>query len=102
MASSIIKTAVEFFQKIKESESVKIEFIKKDGSKRIMNCTLNFKNIPKASHPKDINMVKILSLINKNKIIHVFDLDKQEWRAVPYTKVSWMEDDQNIKYSISI
>jgi uncharacterized pyridoxamine 5'-phosphate oxidase family protein len=102
MASLIIKNAIEFFQKIKENKEVNLEFTKKDGSKRLMRCTLNFENIPKEKRPKDVNMVQILSLINKNKIIHVFDLDKQEWRSVPYDKVKWLEDDQNIKYSISI
>jgi len=100
MASQVIRNVIEFFQKVKDSEYVTVEFVKKDGSLRKMKCTLDFNKIPQDKRPKDVNIAKILNLVNVNKIVHVFDLEKMDWRSVPYDAVKWLEDDQNIKYNI--
>ena len=59
-----------------------------------MKCTLNFNKIPDKDKPKDINLPKILNLLNKNKIIHVYDLEKKAWRSVPFEKTKWVETPQ--------
>jgi hypothetical protein len=85
-----ITSAIDFLKKIKSQDSVTIKFIKKDNTVRLMKCTLDFKQIEKTSHPKGINLPAILSLIQKN-ILRVFDLEKQEWRSVPFDRVEYLE-----------
>ena len=97
--SDIISTAIEFWDKAYKAGEAKVKFVKKDGTIRIMNFTLDFSRIPKAKHPKTVNMVKILNLLQKNGIIHVFDLDKKEWRSVPFKEVDWLEIN-NKRYKI--
>lgn len=57
-----------------------VEFLKKDGEKRKMQCTLDFDIIPKVQHPKDENFSPIG---DQNKYYRVYDLEKTEWRCVP-------------------
>ncbi len=95
-----IRTAVDFLKKVREEDEVKIKFIKKDGSERIMKCTLDFNKVPRDKHPKDVNLSKILNLLHKSKIIHVFDLDKNDWRSVPYNSVEWLETSDNKRLNV--
>jgi hypothetical protein len=90
MADDVIKSAVEFLERIKAEDEVTIKFRKKNNEERIMRCTLNFGKIPKEKHPKDVNLAKILKLIDKHKIIHVYDLDKNDWRSVPFDRTEWL------------
>lgn len=88
---NIINNAIDFYQKIKEAKEVSVKFRKQDGSMRIMKCTLDFDKIPNSKRPKDVNMAKILNLIQKYGMIHVYDLDKGDWRTVPFEKSEWVE-----------
>jgi len=56
-----------------------------------MRCTLDFTKVPKRDHPKRVNIENILKLIQKNKIMHVYDLEKMGWRSVPFERVQWMD-----------
>lgn len=88
----IISSAIEFWQTLYDSGQAKVKFVKKsDGTVRIMKCTLDFKLIPPDKHPKKVNMPKILSLLQKSGIIHVYDLEKKDWRSVPFQNVDWLE-----------
>lgn len=89
--SDIIVSAVQFFQKVYQEKEVIIRFQKKDKTMRTMKCTLNFQKIPVDKKPKSINIMQILKLIQKNKIMHVFDLEKNEWRSVPFNSVEYLE-----------
>ena len=95
--TDIIVSAIQFWKKVYDEKQVIIRFIKKDGSNRIMNCTLDFTRIPKRDHPKSVNIENILKLIQKNKIMHVYDLNKKAWRSVPFDRVEWM-DTKNRRY----
>lgn len=86
-----IVSAVQFWKKVYDEKEVIIRFTKKDGSNRIMKCTLDFTKIPKRDYPKSVNLEKILKLIQKNKIMHVYDLNKKAWRSVPFDRVEWMD-----------
>jgi hypothetical protein len=88
---NIITTAIDFLTKVREQDFVTIKFIKKDGTERTMKCTLNFKYVPVSKKPKDVNVAKVLQLLHKHGIIHVYDLIKKEWRSVPFEKVQWLE-----------
>lgn len=87
----IIRNAIDFWRKIYDEDVVKIKFLKKDGTIRIMKATLNFTYIPKPKQPKKVDMSKIVKLMQNSKIIHVYDLEKKDWRSVPFERVDWME-----------
>lgn len=53
--------------------NVSVSFIKKDGTDRIMNCTLNMDTIPAESHPSGGS--------SPSNTIAVWDLDKNGWRS---------------------
>jgi len=89
--SDVIVSAVTFWKKVYDEKQVVIKFTKKDGSNRIMRCTLDFKQIPERDKPKSVNIETILRLIQKNKIMHVYDLDKKAWRSVPFDRVDYMD-----------
>ena len=95
----IIASAVEFWQKLYDDGEAKVKFVKKDGTVRIMKCTLDFQRIPKSKHPKSVNMSKILKLMQASGIINVFDLEKKDWRSIPFKEVDWMETPKN-RYKI--
>lgn len=97
--SDIIISPLQFWKKVYNEEEVIIKFTKKDNSERVMRCTLDFKKIPKKDHPKNINISKTLKLIQKNKIIRVWDLDKKGWRSVPFERVKYM-DTSTRRYNI--
>jgi len=89
--SDVIVNALQFWKKVYEEKDVIIKFTKADQSQRIMRCTLDFKQIPKKDHPKSVNIQNILKLIQTNKIMHVYDLDKKGWRSVPFNRVEYMD-----------
>jgi len=91
ISNELIKQAVDFLMKIRGEEEVWIQFRKKDGSMRNMHCTLNFDKIPDNKKPKDVNLVKIINLIQKHKIMHAYDLEKSDWRSVPIDRVNYIE-----------
>lgn len=98
---SIISSAVEFWNKVYEAGEATVKFVKKsDNTIRIMKCTLDFAKIPKNQHPKNVNMVKILTLMQKSGIIHVYDLEKKGWRSVPFKNVDWLLTDDDVRYKI--
>jgi len=99
-AEEQIRNAVKFWETIYEAGEATIRFIKKSGVSRTMKCTLDFEKIPQKHHPKSVNMPKILKLMQKSGIIHVYDLDKGDWRSVPFATVDWLEtSDQRYKIS---
>ena len=100
--NNIIRSAIEFWEKLYSTKEAKVKFIKKDGTIRIMKCTLDFSKIPKTQHPKKVNMPRILKILQSSGIIHVYDLEKKDWRSVPFKQVDWLElnGDQNQRFKI--
>jgi len=96
----ILKGTVDFFNKLHKNDFVSVMFTKKDGTKRLMKCTLNFKFIPKEFKPKNINVQQILNLLRKNKIIRVYDIESRGWRSIPFGKTEWLETPNKKKYYI--
>ena len=56
MAETVTST-IEFLKLIKDEKEVIVKFEKKDGSMRLMKCTLDFNRIPKDKKPKGIYFV---------------------------------------------
>jgi hypothetical protein len=86
-----IASAIEFWRTLYDEGEATVKFTKKDGVVRIMKCTLDFTKIPKNKHPKKVDMSKILKLMQESGIIHIYDLEKKDWRSVPFQQVDWME-----------
>lgn len=57
-----------------------VTFIKKDGSERIMKCTLNETIVPKYEKKTDRDT-------NKD-VCFVWDLEKKEWRSFRFDSVT--------------
>lgn len=100
---NIIDTAIGFWRKMKDEGEVTVKFEKKDGSTRIMRCTLDFSRIPKKDYPKtkSIDMAKILTLVQNNKVIRVYDLEKSAWRSVPIDKVEYLKAG-DVQYKVKV
>lgn len=96
-----ITDPIELFKKIKDGDVVELQFVKKDGSHRLMKCTLNFKKIPKEKHPKNFKIEDILMKFKKN-LITVFDLEKQDWRNIDIDTTQFIisnNERQNVRLS---
>ena len=94
-----ITSAIDFLTRISEEDVVIVKFKKIDGTDRIMRCTLNFARIPKEHKPKGISLKDILSLIKKNKILRVYDIEKMGWRSVPFDRTEYLKTNTKM-YSI--
>ena len=91
MINKTIRTASDLFSKIRKHDVVTINFVKADGTKRLMRCTLNFNRIPLSQKPKKVDTTGILTLLHKHGVIHVYDLIKKDWRSVTFNRAEWME-----------
>ena len=61
---------------ILKTETITITFIKKDGTERVMNCTLNPDIVPKVEVKEDVKPRKV-----SETTMRVFDTDIKEWRS---------------------
>jgi len=59
-------------------ENITVEFTKKDGDKRKMNCTLHPDKLPKQKITEDTDKPKRKQNLD---IISVWDLEKEAWRS---------------------
>lgn len=66
----------EWLNGILHTNPVTVTFTKKDGTERIMNCTLEPSKLPPIVVKEDKKIRK-----ESNTSMRVFDLDKQEWRS---------------------
>ena len=66
----------EWLSGILKINTVEVTFTKKDGTERVMNCTLEPSKLP----PVEVTENKKPRKENTNNM-RVFDLDKNEWRS---------------------
>ena len=95
-----LTSAIDFLKIIKEEKNVLVHFEKKDGTLRLMKCTLDFNQIPKEKKPKGVDLAKILSKIQKSKTLSVFDIEKQDWRSIPFDRLEFLQTKDNKLYKI--
>jgi len=100
--SDVLTQAIDFLSMASDDEYITIYFIKKNGEKRLMKATLNFKNIPKNKHPKGYNLKNILQKIRTANILTVFDLEKNDWRNIKLDKIIWVKSANNKTYEFKI
>ena len=97
---NVITSAIQFWHKLNKEKEVVVKFTKKDGQIRVMRCTLDFTKVPKADRPKNVDISKILNLLQNSGIMHVYDLDKKGWRSVPFARVEYLRTRDNKQYKI--
>ncbi|CAB4167955.1 WYL domain containing protein [uncultured Caudovirales phage] len=71
---------------LRSAEDVVVEFTKKDGTPRVMECTLDQTYIPEDKKPKSSDDVPICP--STLDAIRVFDLEKLEWRSFRWDSVT--------------
>lgn len=54
----------------------RVDFVKANGENRVMNCTLNFSNIPEEAHPKNDSVDTW-----PEGLIKVYDIQANGWRS---------------------
>lgn len=69
---------------------VDVTFIKKDGTERLMKCTLNPEILPKVEIKEDAKPRK-----ESTTSMRVFDTEKNEWRSFTIKSV------RNVKFTLS-
>ena len=68
-----------------QSEIVQLTFIKKDGTERIMKCTLSEQKIPAENMPKGTDRAK------SDEAVAVFDLENNGWRSFRWDSLTNIE-----------
>ena len=79
------KEGKEWLRGLLRSEIVTVIFVKKDGSERIMKCTLSENKIPTENLPKTTNRAQ------SDESIAVFDIEKTAWRSFRFDSVKKIE-----------
>jgi hypothetical protein len=100
--TEILDNAIDFLSMVAEEKYVKIFFVKKNGEKRLMKATLNFKNIPREFHPKGYNLKGILKKMKSSNVLSVFDLEKMAWRSVKLNTIISITSDKNKMFEFKI
>lgn len=72
----------EWLRGMLRSQEATISFVKKDGSKRDMKCTLSESMIPFEQKPKGSGKAQ------SDEALAVFDLEKQEWRSFRFDSIT--------------
>lgn len=96
----VITNAMDFWKMIYENKKVQIKFVKKNGEVRYMLATLDFNLIPSDRRPKKLDLVYILKMVREKGIIRVFDLEKKDWRSVPFLEAVWIKTSNNKTFRV--
>ena len=99
--SGVITRVSEVVDKIKSGKNVRVKFIKRDGSDRIMCCTLDFSKIPEERHPKKIESTANFKSVGINDPLRVYDVEKDGWRSIPLNRLEWLSVNDK-KYEIQL
>lgn len=81
----------DWVRRLLQTTEVEVEFVKSDGTLRVMRCTLVPDQIPETSiKPKSVDGIVIESKPRKQPDPHsirVFDLEQQEWRSFRFDRL---------------
>lgn len=75
--------------KLLETEVLEVTFIKLDGDKRIMTCTLKEDIKPKATKTDPLSQEKVRK--TSDKVVSVWDVNAKGWRSFRYERVEKVE-----------
>ena len=81
----------DFKAALKKGITVKVKFIKKDGTSRTLIGTTNFDRIPKVDQPRNTGRAEAAG------VQRIYDLEIGEWRSVPLDRIiSWEETEYEV------
>lgn len=75
-----------WFKSVMHEETVTVTFEKKEGTERVMRCTLNENKIPGEKMPSGESKKQ-----KNDEVQPVFDLDVGEWRSFRWDSVKKIE-----------
>ena len=81
-----IKIFTEWLRSILQVGSVTVTFTKKDGTERVMKCTLSPELIPPASVIAEGTEPKKKKIANEN-VMAVYDIEAAGWRSFTLTSI---------------
>ena len=93
--SETITSAIDFLRIIQMEKEVYVKFVKKDNTIRLMKCTLDFTKIPQDKRPKSVDLRKILTKIEKSKML--FIRDNSVW-TLPFIQIFCGKDIIHTEY----
>lgn len=76
-----------------------VDFIKKDGTARKMNCTLQVNLIPEDKRPKEVEVVEVKEG-KAPEACRVFDVDKQDWRSFRWDSLKGLSIGGNVVFNV--
>jgi hypothetical protein len=79
------KKEKDWLRTLLKEDVVSITFIKKDGSERIMQCTLSESKIPSEFAPKGTEKAK------SDEVLPVFDVENDGWRSFRWDSIKKIE-----------
>ena len=79
------KKEKDWLRTLLKEDVVSITFIKKDGSERIMQCTLSESKIPSEFAPKGTEKAK------SDEVLPVFDVENGGWRSFRWDSIKKIE-----------
>ena len=97
----VITSAWELLRLLEDLDVATIKFIKKDGSVRLMKCTINLDIIPKRDYPKGLlrgerwRPSEMMKRAEVHKQVRVYDLEKNGWRTINFETAKWLRDEQS-------
>lgn len=75
---------------LKKGATVKVVFIKKDGSERTLIGTINLENIPKIDHPRT-------DRASAQGVQRIYDLEIGEWRSITLDAIQmWQQTEYEV------
>tara|TARA_B100000524_G_scaffold296863_1_gene171343 strand:- start:640 stop:957 length:318 start_codon:yes stop_codon:yes gene_type:complete len=86
-----IPTKDELMTMLKEDELV-VTFLKLDGDRRVMTCTLHEDVVPPATKKDPLSQKKIRTI--SDKVCSVWDINAKGWRSFRYDRVEKVEQRQ--------
>jgi uncharacterized phage-like protein YoqJ len=79
------ETEKNWLKTLLREQNVTIEFVKKDGTKRKMFCTLSESKIPAQHVPKNTGKAK------SDEVLAVFDVENDGWRSFRWDSIKRIE-----------
>jgi len=71
---------------LQSGQVIHVEFTKKNGETREMNCTTNLDLIPESAHPSEDRMTYV-----KEDVVRAYDIDVKGWRSFRVDSVNVLE-----------
>ena len=80
-----------FVKNVLREKVVSVTFTKKDGTERVMNCTLQEDLIPAKVVSESANTANVVVRTVNDDVVPVYDIDAKGWRSFRWDSVKSIE-----------